>query len=169
MMRALGTGAVTRAVERTAWALVAVGLVMAMLPARATVPNSRANASTPTTIASPPEVTPDDAWLAANPFAVSRRAPSTRWLPNDTAPPPDPPGVDGAAAALVPTLFGTMVGPGGDMALMRLDAANPAARLYLAGERGGAYVVRRILDDRVILDGPSGRIELRLRRGEARP
>lgn len=164
----LASHAMTRMVERAAWALVVGGVFLVVAPARVPRGEGSASAAVAGAVSSPVRAAPDAAWMESNPFAVSRRAPARRWLPNDTlTATPDAPAA--ASEPVVPRLFGTMVGAAGSSALLRLDAAQSAARLYMVGERGGAYTVRRILDDVVILDGPSGRVELRLRRGEARP
>jgi hypothetical protein len=49
---------------------------------------------------------------------------------------------------------------------MRLDAGNPEAQIYREGDSGGRYRVVKINERSVILEGPSGRIELRLQRPE---
>jgi len=169
--RWLASHSVTRTAERTAWVLVVGGMLLLVAPVRVPVPDASTQSAVPGAVAMPVRGVPGASWLDANPFAVSRRAPARRWLASDTSSATPEGGIATAVPAVpaVPRLFGTMVGAVGSSALLRLDAAQTAARLYMVGERGGAYTVRRILDDRVILDGPSGRIELRLRRGEARP
>lgn len=166
--RWLASHTVTRTAERAAWALVVAGVLLALAPARVPTVEEHRGSTAPRAVEPPARVVPGASWLDANPFSVLRRAPARRWLASDTAS-AAPDAADAAALPAVPRLFGTMVGPVGSSALLRLDAAQSTARLYMVGERGGAYTVRRILDDVVILDGPSGRIELRLRRGEARP
>ncbi len=166
--RWLESPAVTRIVERAAWGLVAGGMWLVVAPAGIPAGAGQSPATAPGAVAPPVRAASGASWLDGNPFSVSRRAPARRWLANDTSSVEPESGI-AAATPEVPRLFGTLVAPGGNSALLRLDAAQSMARLYMEGERGGAYTVRRILDDRVILDGPSGRIELRLRRGEARP
>ena len=159
---------VTRLVERLAWAMVAGGLALVVTPARVPPVAVLPAAATLDSVSMPVGAAPSASWLDANPFSPSRRAPARRWLADDTSGAEADAGI-AASVPDVPRLFGTMVGNEESAALLRLDAAQSVARLYKEGESGGAYRVRRILDDRVILDGPSGRIELRLRRGEARP
>jgi len=66
----------------------------------------------------------------------------------------------------VPRLYGTVFGPGGPVALMRLDAAAPEARLYREGDRAGAWQVVKINERSVVLGSPQGQIVLRLTRSE---
>ena len=108
-----------------------------------------------------------------NIFSAARAAPAVRYSPFEsdsgsvaaTIPdssmvgtgevPPD----DG-----VPQLLGTVVGPRGGSALMRLDPATPGAQLYHEGDRGGSYRVVKINEQSVVLSGPRGQLVLRLRR-----
>lgn len=62
----------------------------------------------------------------------------------------------------VPALHGVVDGPWGHAALLRLVPSAPGARLYREGEREGGWRVRRILADRVVLDGPWGEVVARL-------
>ena len=63
----------------------------------------------------------------------------------------------------VPALFGTVVGENGVvMALLHLNPADPGPRLYAVGERDGGYRVVSIAPRVVILNGPQGRVSLRL-------
>jgi hypothetical protein len=109
--------------------------------------------------------------VTSNIFSSSRRAPRDRYDP--FAPPPDPfapPASDAEMPAApepvdpdaVPRLYGTVTGPAGPAALLRLDPSRPEAQLYREGERGGAYRVEKIDGPSVVLVGPSGRIVLRL-------
>lgn len=68
----------------------------------------------------------------------------------------------GTSDEAVPHLFGTVIGPGGATALMRLDPAVPGAQIYREGDRAGIYRVVRISEQSVILSGPGGQIVLRL-------
>jgi hypothetical protein len=118
------------------------------------------------------DVTPDvEAVLDANIFSTTRARPRNRYdpfgpLPGDPpAPTPgfsDPNDASTPAADAVPRFFGTVVGPGGTAALLRLDPAVPDARLYREGESGGRYRVVRIESQSVTLTGPNGSITLRL-------
>jgi hypothetical protein len=113
-----------------------------------------------------------DAVIDGNIFSAARKAPAKRFNPAE----PDEPVVAEEPAAnvaepiseeaRVPRLFGIVVGPGGATALLRLDPANPEAQVYREGDTGGRYRVVQINEKSVIVEGPSGRIELRLPRPE---
>lgn len=64
--------------------------------------------------------------------------------------------------AVVPRLYGTILGPDGRAALMRLDPAMPGARLYREGEGAGGYRIVEIAAEAVVLSGPEGPVLLRL-------
>ena len=111
-----------------------------------------------------------DAVIAGNIFSPSRAAPARRFNPAEpepvSAPPEDNADVVVSEEEAVPRLFGIVIGPAGASALMRLDAASPEAQIYHEGDSGGRYRVVKINERSVILEGPSGRIELRLQRPE---
>jgi hypothetical protein len=117
--------------------------------------------------------------IKANIFSSARKAPTVRYSPfapdADLYAPPIPYSEPAEAAAnltdeeAVPKLYGTIIGPRGAAALMRLDAGQPEARLYLEGERGGAYRVITVSGDSVVLSGPRGRVVLKLIRREGPP
>ena len=114
-----------------------------------------------------------DAVIAGNIFSPARAAPARRFNPAEPDGPvvtPPPPVANAEVASddeeAVPRLFGIVIGPAGATALLRLDRANPEAQIYREGDRGGRYRVVKINERSVILDGPSGRIELRLPRPE---
>jgi hypothetical protein len=116
-----------------------------------------------------------DAIVQANIFSLSRAAPQTRYNPyeinGDANASMFPDFVFDAPALvpegdLVPSLYGTVLGPDGAAALMRLDPAMPGARLYRAGDRAGDYRVVEIDARSVVLSGPEGRVQLRLLRPE---
>ncbi|MSR22514.1 MAG: hypothetical protein EXR92_03055 [Gemmatimonadetes bacterium] len=100
--------------------------------------------------------------VAADIFSASRTAPAVRYNPVDpdagNVPDPSPITEDQA----VPQLYGTVVGPRGASALMRLDAGTTGAQLYREGDRGGTYRVEEIDEQSVVLSGPEGRIVVRL-------
>lgn len=100
--------------------------------------------------------------VAANIFSASRTAPAARYNPvePDASRVPDPAPVTEDEG--VPRLYGTVVGPGGASALMRLDAGTAGAQLYREGDRGGIYRVEQIDERSVVLSGPEGRIVLRI-------
>ena len=117
------------------------------------------------------EASAADAVIAGNIFSASRKAPARRFNPAAPEPVEPPPPVDNAEVVTseeerVPQLFGIAIGPAGATALLRLEAGNPEAQIYREGERGGRYRVVKINERSVILEGPSGRIELRLRQPE---
>lgn len=121
--------------------------------------------------------------LASNPFSARRTAPAERWSPGDTAtalpPMMEPPsgvsffsdstalGDTSAAdrrapsAERVPALHGTLVDSRGSTALLLLDAAR-GARAYRVGEGDAGWRVLEIAPRAVTLDGPGGRLTLRL-------
>ena len=70
-------------------------------------------------------------------------------------------GVEPAADA-VPRLYGTVVQADGPQALMRLDRRATSPTLFRVGDRAGGYRVVEIGERAVTLDGPSGRVVLRL-------
>ena len=100
--------------------------------------------------------------VAANIFSASRASPARRYDPfaSDGGSVPES-GPSGAGEG-VPQLYGTVVGPRGASALMRLDPRVAEAQLYREGDRGGTYRVEKIDEQSVILIGPAGQIVLRL-------
>lgn len=110
-----------------------------------------------------------------NLFAPSRRPPGRRYAPTDAAATPEAVGdaamvYDPAYGNDTPVLLGTVIDALGARALLATPPAESAPRFYRAGERAGAYRVRRIEAGRVVLDGPSGRIVVQLLKpNEARP
>jgi hypothetical protein len=153
---------------------VAAWLRSPAVPEGETPPTGLGEPAPTTAHRAPPAAEPDAAErvIAANIFSSSRRAPASRYDPY--APAADPfastvPGFEAPDDALgmpdpdaVPRLYGTVTGPAGPAALLRLDPAKPEAQLYRVGERGGAYRVERIDGQSVVLVGPSGRVVLRL-------
>ena len=130
---------------------------------------ARASKAAPRTF----EASAADAVIAGNIFSPARTAPARRFNPAEPDEPEvtPPPPVDNSDVAsddeeAVPHLFGIVIGPAGATALLRLDRENPDAQIYREGDRGGRYRVVKINERSVILDGPSGRIELRLPRPE---
>jgi hypothetical protein len=169
--------------ERVLKALTAVFLIVAVgaffleapLPALVTAP---AGLTPPTGDRAPTpstgEVRGEDI-VDANIFSVSRAAPASRYNPYeinaDVNAPMFPDFVFDAPALVpegdrVPTLYGTVLGPDGATALLRLDPSTPGARLYRAGDRAGDYRVIEIDAQSVVLSGPEGRVQLRLLRPE---
>ncbi len=112
--------------------------------------------------------------LQANLFSAARTPPAVRYSPLE----PDAENVDamffeepdadpGAGGEdEVPKLYGTVIGPAGPIALLRLDPARPDAQVYREGDRAAGWRVHRINEQSVVLDGPEGRIVLRLIRPE---
>lgn len=107
----------------------------------------------------------------ANIFSSSRAAPAVRYSALEPDPGtgaamiPDPAMVEATGVTddeAVPHLYGTVIGPRGATALMRLDPGIPGAQIYREGDRGGIYRVVRINEQSVILSGPEGRIVLSL-------
>lgn len=105
--------------------------------------------------------------IDANIFSRTRAAPANRYDPlavdvepeasMDEFVTPEP-------EAVVPHLFGTVLGPGGAVALLRLDARIAEARPYREGDAAGGYRVLKINEQSVVLGSPQGQIVLRLTR-----
>ncbi len=154
--------------------LLGLALGAMALPARApdavTTPAALDSAAPATAPAAIGDAARRAAVVEANIFSDARRPPSVRYDPfapePGFAPAPAPePGVPAPADDDgVPRLYGTLLGPGGALALMRLDPALPDAQLYREGDRVGPYRVGRITEQSVILDTSGGRIVLRLNR-----
>ncbi|MGH7472096.1 MAG: hypothetical protein ACRENP_29450 [Longimicrobiales bacterium] len=106
--------------------------------------------------------------VAANIFSSSRSAPRQRYRLHQNESPqfgpsvPSPEPRSRPQGEGVPQLFGTLLGPAGATALMRLDPAIPDAQLYREGDRAGNYLVEKINERSVVLSSPRGRVELRL-------
>lgn len=106
--------------------------------------------------------------VAANIFAASRTPPSRRYNPADdqfaegAEAVPEMNAVEALQAP--PHLFGTVVGPGGAMALMQSDSANGPGKLFREGERVGIYRLVKINANSVVVSGPSGRLEIQVQR-----
>ena len=105
-----------------------------------------------------------------NLFSPSRTAPSRRYTAQSVAGGgvPDenvsaPPG-----SGFSPVLIGTAVSerPGETRALLQLLANDPTPRLYAVGDRAGGYSVVSIDARAVVLNGPRGRVVLRLPENE---
>lgn len=67
-------------------------------------------------------------------------------------------------AGFQPVLAGTAISerPGDTRALLQLDPADPAPRLYAVGDQAGGYRVVSIEAREVVIAGPRGRLVLRL-------
>lgn len=115
--------------------------------------------------------------VANNVFASARRAPGRRYAPaTDASAGPDAAAGDpgmvfdpGIVAADAPVVLGTVIDALGARALLAVPGADSLPKFYTAGERVGAYRVRKVEAGRVILDGPNGRVILQLKPNEARP
>jgi hypothetical protein len=108
-----------------------------------------------------------DAVVARNIFSPSRTPPARRYNPTEPdesveVAPPEPETAGVSEAERVPRLYGVVLGPAGATALLRLDPTVPDAQIYREGDKAGRYKVVKINEKSVILDGPTGRIELRL-------
>jgi hypothetical protein len=116
--------------------------------------------------------------VAENMFSSARRPPASRYVPSrdDVAPtvvsdagtvmPSDTAAVPSGDP--VPHLYGTIVGPEGPQALLRLDASIAEPRLYRVGDRAGGFRVDSIGERDVTLAGPRGKVVLRLNSPEDR-
>ncbi len=113
--------------------------------------------------------------ILANVFSASRTAPMRRYSPPEQFPAPE--GAEGDSSmpvepmpmAGMPQLTGTMVRQSGSLALLRLDPAARSPRLYRVGDREGVWRVLAITAREVTLDGPTGRVVLRLSTPERLP
>lgn len=97
-----------------------------------------------------------------NLFSPSRSAPNRRTTSAVT--PDDAPNEVEPANGFSPELVGTAVSdrPEETKALLKLLANDPAPRLYAVGDRAGGYTVVSIEARSVVLNGPRGRVVLRL-------
>jgi hypothetical protein len=165
--------------------LVIAGILLLVLPAR--VPDGRAIAM----VASPgglpdsvrqapaPDLGAADRVVRTDIFSPRRSAPSRRYIFGEGSPEPDALPADPSPSSLagepmdsttastatdaVPHLYGTMQGPTGATALLRLNTAESEPRLYRVGDRDGGYRVADIGDRSVTLIGRTGRVVLRLK------
>lgn len=106
----------------------------------------------------------------ANIFSATRTSPARRYNPADYE------SVDGSAPASMetttqtepaielPQVFGTVLGPGGSMALMQGDSADGPGRLFREGDRVGRFRVIKVKANSVIVSGPTGRVEIKVER-----
>ena len=106
--------------------------------------------------------------VAANIFSPARTPPERRYNPaaDEFGDAPDPAAemVPVEAVQSPPQLFGTVLGPGGGMALMQADSADGPARLFREGEKVGGYRLLKIKASSVVVGGPSGRLEIQVQR-----
>lgn len=135
-------------------------------------PPSLAIPATPTAILASAPAAPA-AIVRANVFSPTRTPPRTRYVPPGATPAASDGAVpDGEAEVAerppLPRLDGTVIGASGATALIAIDPAAPAAQVYRVGDRAGAWRVVRIGDRSAVLDGPAGRVTLRLARPGAR-
>lgn len=106
-----------------------------------------------------------------NLFSPSRTAPSRRYSAQSVAGGEAPGENDESMApssGFSPVLVGTAVSerPGETRALLQLLATDPTPRLYGVGDRAGGYSVVSIDARAVVLNGPRGRVVLRLPENE---
>ena len=165
--------------------LVIAGILLLVLPAR--VPDGRAIAMVASTGGLPDSVrqapAPDlgaaDRVVHTDIFSPRRSAPSRRYTFGEASPELDAAPADPSPSSLagepmdsttastandaVPHLYGTMQGPTGATALLRLEADVSEPRLFRVGDRAGGYRVTDIGDRSVTLMGSSGRVVLRLK------
>ena len=105
-----------------------------------------------------------------NLFTPSRTAPARRYTAPSVAGGGMPDENESATpyGGFSPVLIGTAVSdkPGETRALLQLLATDPTPRLYGVGDRAGGYRVVSIDARAVVLNGPRGRIVLRLPENE---
>lgn len=100
--------------------------------------------------------------VEANIFSRNRTPPATRYIPPELMRDEGPPVRTGSAPTPRPRLFGVAVGPMGAVALIDADPTIPGAEVYRPGDAVGNARLAAIEETAVILEGPSGRIRLRL-------
>ena len=161
----------TRFLRISAVAGLAAGVAFLAAPATTTMDALETSASNPVAFRIPGQAGADslaEDIILYNLFAPSRSAPSRRAASSGMA--------SGQAAApggdvemqpgmgFQPALVGTAVSdrPGETRALLQLDPADPAPRLYAVGDQAGGYRVVSITAREVVVTGPRGRIVLRL-------
>ena len=101
--------------------------------------------------------------LKGNVLSSARRPPRSRIRSAGTSDTARGPGSRPQAAAFQPRLFGTVTGSEGS-ALIDADPKVPGAELYRTGDRLLGRRLTEISDSNVVLEGPSGRLVLRLER-----
>ena len=104
-----------------------------------------------------------------NLFSPSRTAPSRRYTTQSVVNQGGAPDESVApSTGFSPVLIGTAVSerPGETRALLQLLANDPTPRLYAVGDRAGGYSVVSIDSRAVVLNGPRGRVVLRLPENE---
>ena len=106
-----------------------------------------------------------------NIFSPSRTAPARRYTSQSVAggsAPDDNSESMAPSGGFSPVLIGTAVSerPGETRALLQLLATDPTPRLYGVGDRAGGYSVVSIDARAVVLNGPRGRVVLRLPENE---
>lgn len=107
-----------------------------------------------------------------NLFSPSRSAPSHRTTAMNSATGQDARMADGSATGFSsgfrPELIGTATSekPGETRALLRLLANDATPRLYAVGDQAGGYSIISIDARSVVLNGPRGRVVLRLPENE---
>ena len=104
-----------------------------------------------------------------NLFTPSRAAPSRRFAAaaSDQMPDANNGSVE-FSSGFTPVLIGTAVSerPGETKALLQLLASDPTPRLYGVGDRAGGFTVVSIDARSVVVNGPRGRVVLRLPENE---
>ena len=116
----------------------------------------------PTLPAPSADTTKVTAILEGNLLSEARRPPRTRLRPAGA--PEAAPETRPRPAAFQPRLFGTVVGPAEASALIDADPAVPGAEVYRLGDRLLGRRLTDISDSNVVLEGPVGRLVLRLER-----
>ena len=164
-----------RGVASAAWAILVLGFVAALAPARVPPPRSAPAPVVPAAVPSPAASVPAagsgvDALLRRNPFDPGRRAPATRWRHGAVDVPAAAADSVMVPAVEPPRLVGIVrAGTAAPAALLQPDPSRPRAALYPEGARAGLFRVRQIGDRTVTLDGPTGRVVLTLRRPGGSP
>ena len=166
-------GRLTDIMRMIAIAAVLVGLGFLVAPTDVEVTPLALPAPSADTMISPARVQADSITediILYNLFSPSRTAPSRRYTSQSVAggAAPDENAPVTPYNGFSPVLIGTAVSdkPGETRASLQLLANDPTPRLYAVGDRAGGYSVVSIDARAVVLNGPGGRVVLRLPENE---
>lgn len=167
-------GRMTDVMRVIAVAAALLGLGFVVAPTNVDVAPLAAPAYNPDTMMDPASVPADSITediILYNLFSPSRTAPARRYTAQAVAGgsvPDDDDESTAPSSGFSPVLIGTAVSdrPGETRALLQLLATDPTPRLYGVGDRAGGYSVVSIDARAVVLNGPRGRVVLRLPENE---
>ena len=149
------------------------GISLRVLPVRVTAGDAAApvmlSSETAAVLAQEPEATPPafDGIVQANVFSRERTPPGQRYVPDELRRP--------AVSSTTPAraerrlrLYGVVVGPAESQALIDADPRIPGAELYRVGDSVAGLRLVSIGGSSAVLEGPDGRIVLKLSEGSGR-